>query len=110
MHIGARASEGTEEDRKVMPLRSKCGVLKVSSQKVPVSSLSSTGGRGRGTVGKVLALQVQRDGENHILLPLPFPLRKQGMHLLLRTVHRGKAAARTQCILQWFFLQRRISF
>ena len=71
MHTGAPASEGMDEDRKVMPLRSKCGVLKVSRQKVPVSSLSSTGGRGRGVVGKVLALQVQSDVR--ICCPSPSP-------------------------------------
>ena len=111
LHTGAPTSEGVEEDRKVMPLRSKCGVLKVSRQKVPVLSLSSTGGRVRAEVVKGLALQAQKGGENHILLPLPFPLRKQRMHLPLRTGHRGKAAAaRTQYILQWLFLQRKISF
>ena len=88
------------------------GEISVTSdmQMTPLS-LSSTGGRGRAGVGKGLALQAQKGGENRILLPLPFPLRKQRMHLPLRTGHRGKAAAaRTQYIIQWLFLQRKISF
>lgn len=33
--------------------------------------------------------------ENDFLLSVPFSLRKQGMHLLVRTGHKGKVAART---------------
>ena len=76
MHTHAQASKGWKgTDRKVTTLRSKCGVFE--------------GG------GDALVLQAQGACETLILLSLPFSLRKQGMHLLVRTGHRGIVVART---------------